>query len=99
MVKTVEVVTYKLVAGSDPTAFVTANGKVNEWLKKQPGFMTRELSYLYDDSWLDIVHWESADNAKQAAEKFMAELGDCECMAMINPDSTKMSHGELFLIS
>lgn len=97
MIKTVEAVTYKLVDGTFPSAFVAANGKVNEWMRKQPGFLKRELSRLEDDSWLDIVHWESAAEAKQAGEKFMTELSDCECMSMIAPDSTRMSHGELHL--
>ncbi len=94
MNKTVEAVTFNLVAGGDPSAFVAANGKVNEWLRKQPGFLTRELSRLEDGSWLDIVHWKSTNDAKQAAERIMAELGDCECMRMIDPESVKMSHGE-----
>ncbi|ABD67912.1 conserved hypothetical protein [Rhodoferax ferrireducens T118] len=97
MIKTVEAFTYKLAVGTVPSAFVAANGKVNEWLKKQPGFLKRELSQLEDDSWLDIAHWKSAAEAKQAGEKFMTELSDCECMSMIDPDSNKMSHGELHL--
>ena len=97
MIKTVEAVTYKLVVGTVPSAFVAANGKVNEWMRKQPGFLKRELSRLEDDSWLDIAHWKSAAEAKQAGEKFMAELRECECMSMIDSDSTKMTHGELHL--
>lgn len=97
MIKTVEAVTYKLVVGTVPSAFVAANEKVNAWMQKQPGFLKRELAQLEDDSWLDVAHWKSATEAKQAGERFMAELGDCACMAMIDPASTKMQHGELHL--
>jgi len=97
MIKTVEAVTFKLAAGAVPSAFVAANGKVNAWLQKQPGFLKRELSQLEDDSWLDVAHWKSATEAKQAGERFVTELGDCECMAMIDSASIKMQHGELQL--
>ena len=97
MSETVEAVTFKLVKGSQPANFVAANGTINEWLRKQPGFLSRNLSQLEDNSWLDIVHWKTAVNAKQAADKIMVDLGDCECMGMIDPETIKMSHGELRL--
>ena len=51
---------------------------------------------IYEDgSWLDIIHWTSAAEAMQASERFMTEPGNCECMSMMDPDSIRMSHGEL----
>ena len=95
MIKAVEAVTFKLVDGTVTSTFLAATAKVNEWVKVQPGFLKRELSQLEDGSWLDIIHWTSAAEAMQASERFMTEPGNCECMSMMDPDSIRMSHGEL----
>ncbi|GGB99089.1 hypothetical protein GCM10011352_26570 [Marinobacterium zhoushanense] len=95
MSKCIETVTFKLNAGSDLSAFIDANGKVNAWAREQPGFLTRDLSQLEDDTWLDVVYWATMSDAKRAGETFMSALGDSAFMSMIDPASVKMSHGEL----
>jgi len=97
MSKSVETVSFKLTAGSDVSAFVAASDKVTDWARKQPGFLSRELAQLEDDSWLDIAYWTSTEAAKKAGETFMSELGDSAFMAMIDPASVKMTYGELHL--
>lgn len=97
MKKTIETVNFSLLPGFTATAFMAANDKFNTWLKKQPGFESRTLCSREDGSWLDIVRWTSLTDAKQAAEKIMVEIGNCECMQMIDPSSITMAHSELQL--
>ena len=97
MNKTIELVIFKLINGSASNDFVAANEKLSEWLRNQPGFEFRNLSLQDDGSWVDVLQWSSMENAKRAAEKIMQELGNSPCMAMIDPDSVKMSHSQVML--
>lgn len=97
MRKTIETVNFSLLPGFTATTFIAANDKINAWLKKQPGFESRTLCFQEHGSWLDIVRWTSLADAKQAAEKIMVEIGNCECMQMIDPGSITLSHSELQL--
>lgn len=93
----VEVVSFSLAAGGLPSAFLAANEKLNAWLRVQSGFISRTLSLGEDGAWLDVVQWQSMKDAKRAGEKIMSELGDSDCMRMIDPGTVKMSHTRLQL--
>lgn len=89
--KTLELVTFR-TAGTDAARFLDANAEVNDWLKKQPGFLARHLAHKDDDSWVDIVLWQDNDAAQKAAAKLMEEMAHCEAMVAIDPASIAMSH-------
>jgi hypothetical protein len=93
----VEVVSFSLAAAGLPSAFLVANEKLNAWLRVQSGFVCRALSVGDGGEWLDVVQWKSMEDAKQAGEKIMSELGDSDCMRMIDPCTVKMSHARLQL--
>ena len=97
MQSVMELVKFNLVEGSTDQDFVQANDKLNDWVKQQPGFQSRKLIKQQDGSWLDVVQWASLEQAQSAGEKFMADLGDSQCMAMINPETVTMGHHELMI--
>ena len=97
MQSVMEVVSFKLVEGSSDQDFIEANDTLNSWVKQQPGFESRKLIKQQDGSWLDVVQWTSLEQAQSAGEKFMAELGDSQCMAMINPETVSMGHHDLMI--
>ncbi len=96
MNETIELVTFRLASG-DAQSFVAANGMINDWLRKQPGFISRRLGQKSDGSWVDVLLWSSDEAAKTAGGKAMTELGDCPAMAMIAPSEDMMAHASVAL--
>lgn len=93
---TIELVTFRLQKG-DTQGFVDANAAINDWLKRQPGFVSRHLAERDDGSYLDIVFWQSHADALAASAKMMEEMAQSEAMTMIDPMGLDMSHGTIRL--
>ena len=88
---TIELVTFRLQKG-DTQGFVDANAAINDWLKRQPGFVSRHLAERDDGSYLDIVFWQTHADALAASTKMMEEMAQSEAMTMIDPMGLDMSH-------
>lgn len=86
-----ELVTFKVKANATPAQFAAAGVPVSAWARAQPGFLSRTLSQGDDGTWFDVVFWESLATAKAAGQQFMVDLGQSDFMALIDPDSVKMS--------
>jgi hypothetical protein len=99
MTQVVELVTFKLTANASRPDFLPANDELNVWLKAQPGFVWRRLAEKDDGRYIDIVIWNSHADATDAAEKLLAEMGQCKAMAMIDPESVVMSHAATRLLA
>ncbi|MCZ7362749.1 MAG: hypothetical protein O8C58_05380, partial [Candidatus Methanoperedens sp.] len=56
---TIEIVEFKSLKGTDEKVFLEASDTMMKDLKKQSGFINRELLKSEDDQWIDIVHWRS----------------------------------------
>ena len=93
---TIELVTFRLQKG-DTQGFVDANAAVNDWLKRQPGFVSRHLAERDDGTYLDIVFWQTHADALAASAKMMEEMAQSEAMTMIDPMGLDMSHGTIRL--
>ncbi|WP_192182529.1 antibiotic biosynthesis monooxygenase family protein [Mesorhizobium amorphae] len=96
MTETLEIVSFRLKPGTR-AGFVAGNGVVTDWLAQQPGFLSRHLAEREDQSWLDVVRWQSLAQAHAAAQRIMAEIGDCEAMQAIDPASVDMGHAAVVL--
>ncbi|TGT78288.1 hypothetical protein EN802_01195 [bacterium M00.F.Ca.ET.159.01.1.1] len=96
MTETLEIVTFRLKPGTE-AGFVASNGLVSDWLARQPGFLSRHLGRREDGTWVDIVRWRSMEQARAAADRIMAEIGDSEALQAIEPASVGMNHAEIAL--
>jgi len=96
MAETLEIVNFRLKPGTR-AGFVAGNGAVTDWLAQQPGFLCRHLAEREDQSWVDVVRWQSLAQAHAAAQRIMAEIGDCEAMQAIDPASVDMGHAAVVL--
>jgi len=96
MSHTLEVVTFRLLPDRE-AGFVAANTVVNDWLARQPGYISRQLARKPDGEWIDVVLWQSNAAAWTAAEKMMKEIGECEAMRAIDPTTMVMRHGAVTL--
>lgn len=94
MTETMEIVTFRLKPGTE-AGFVANNGVMTDWLARQPGFLSRQLGRREDGSWVDVVRWQSMEQAKAAADRIMAEIGGSEALQAIEPASVEMSHAEV----
>jgi hypothetical protein len=89
-----EVVLFKLQEGISDEAFVRAANALMPDLTAMPGFIRRELGKDQDGSgqWVDMVYWESLEQAHQASEKIM-QLPSCKpFLNMINLEGMTMLH-------
>ncbi|CDX57801.1 conserved hypothetical protein [Mesorhizobium plurifarium] len=96
MTEALEIVTFRLKPGAE-AGFVASNGTVTDWLAGQPGFLSRHLGRREDGVWVDVVRWQSMEQARGAADRIMAEIGDSDALQAIEPASVAMSHAEVAL--
>jgi hypothetical protein len=92
----VDVVLFSLRPGVSRDQFLATVDPASAWVRQQPGFVSRELSYSStDDRWIEVVKWESAESGDAAAA---AEQAADECRPMfglIDWDSIVLTRGEL----
>jgi hypothetical protein len=93
----VEIVTFRLRAGSDPQAFAAAAARLTPVLRQTGAAQTRTLSGPTDGLWTDHITWSSLDAARAAAQTVVAHPEAAEFLAMINPDGVTMRHAPVQL--
>jgi len=96
MTETLKIVTFRPKPGTE-AGFAGNNTVMTDWLARQPGFLGGHLGRREDGTWVDVVRWQSLEQAKAAANRIMAEIGDSESMQAIEPTSVDMSHAVLVL--
>jgi hypothetical protein len=68
---------------------------VSEWVKTQPGFVSRDLTYSpADETWIDVIWWESLEAAHTAAERAMTSEACAPLFSLIDLEGTQMLHAE-----
>lgn len=79
----IELTTFKL---NDFTfkQFIEANIEVDEFLKKQDGFISRNISQLKKGFVYDFLIWENVEYGTNAMHKLMTELLDSPVHDMID---------------
>lgn len=87
-----EVVSFRLMPGTDPAAFAHAAQGTEALLRATPGFIRRRLVQADDGQWTDWVEWQNLMTARQAAEAVMAAPEFAPFMAMIDPATVAMRH-------
>lgn len=80
MSNVIEVVMYQLRPEVTDEQMLALSTLVQGWLTTQPGYIRRELAKNEEGRWLDLVHWRTMREAKQAAEQinqqpFAAQMG------------------------
>ena len=94
----VELAIFKTNEGVTPEALLETAEAVSEWAKRQPGFISRDLTYSSEsDTWIDVVWWESMEAAHAAAEVAMTSESCAPMFALIDLEGTQMLHGERFV--
>jgi hypothetical protein len=92
--KVLELVVYQLHDGVSREQFLDTNHAVSSWIRQQPGFISREL--LYDaegDRWVDVIWWETLEQAQAASERSLTSESCSPMFAQIDLESALMLHG------
>lgn|GEM_PF-1634878 len=78
------------------SAFAAVNAEVNQFLTKQPGFISRSLGKSNDTLWVDVLRWNSKEHFERAF-KLSGENAAVQSMGgMINSSSMQsLSFDEL----
>ncbi|WP_394775249.1 hypothetical protein [Flavobacterium sp.] len=71
----VELTTFKL-NNCTLQQFIEANQEIDEFLKRQRGFISRSIFELKKDMVYDLLEWETAEDGTSAMHKLMSELSD-----------------------
>ncbi len=90
----VEVVTFKLKAGVDEAEFLRAADAIVSDLQAMSGYIDRELLKGQHGEWMDILHWQSMEQALAAAEAIMAAPNAGLFMSMLDETNVAMHHLE-----
>ena len=90
---------FKLAEGVDEAALLTASEALQTgFISKQKGFIKRELVKTTDGQWVDVIHWDSPENAEKAMQN-AAENPVCfkYFELMVGPDHNDPSMGVMHL--
>ena len=89
--RVLELVVFELKDGVSRELLLDASEPVSSWAAEQPGFLSRELCYdSKGDRWIDVVWWESMEDAKAAAERAMSSESCAPRFSLIAMESTMM---------
>ena len=92
--KVLELVVYQLHKGVSREQFLGTNGAVSSWISQQAGFISRELVYDAEgDRWVDVIWWETLEQAQAASELSMTSESCSPMFALIDMESALLLHG------
>lgn len=88
-----ELVTFKLQPGVTEDQFAVANESLSTWARRQPGFVSRNLSIdEKEDTYIDVVYWESLAAAQAANDLAMTSEECAPMFGMCQLESVKLVH-------
>jgi heme-degrading monooxygenase HmoA len=89
---TIEIVMFKLKPDADEAAFLAASDAVLQDLRAASGFMRRELLQNDDGQWIDLVYWNSLEEAHHAAEMMPTWASAGAFISMLDEQSVTLLH-------
>ncbi len=91
----VETVVFNVKDNVATEQVISSANLMRETIKDWNGFISRELVYVGDGVFIDIVHWKSLEEAKQAQEKAMESDVCLRFFELIDENRQHIYHGEV----
>lgn len=88
-----EIVVFKAKDGISAEQVVSAAQHIQPLLDSYKGYISRQLVQADGDQWVDIVTWESLEDAKFAANDIMSKPIAAIFMNVIDTETINMMHG------
>lgn len=84
----VEIATFKL-KGYSCEQFIAANNEIDDFLKRQPGFISRRIFQKTDRTIVDMLIWDSVKNGTESMHRLMDELSESVVHDMIDQSTVE----------
>jgi len=92
----IELAQFKTKSGVTDAEVLAASQEAHDrFLAKQKGYVSRELLKSSEDEWVDIVHWETMEDAQTAMNSFIGHPSTKKFGEVIDPSTIKMMHLQL----
>jgi len=91
MNEAIEITTFKLIRKATLTDFIAANADVDAWLLRQPGFRSRRIAQRDNGVIVDLLFWDSPEQAEAAMHRLIDELSDSPVHALIDQRTVSWS--------
>lgn len=92
----VETSQFKTKTGVSDAQLLAASQEAHDgFLSKCKGFVSRELLKADDGTWLDIVHFETMEDAQAAMQSFLGQPSTKAFEEAIDPATAQMRHFEV----
>ena len=88
----IELVIFQFKAGVSESEGIQAMKTLNNFVSKQPGFISRKFSKKGENSWIDLVFWNSMQEAETASKLVMQSPECLEAFKVIEESSMQMMH-------
>jgi heme-degrading monooxygenase HmoA len=89
----IELAQFKTKSGVNDAEVLGASQEAHDgFLAKQKGYISRELLKSSEGEWIDIVHWETIEDAQTAMNSFMGHHSTKRFAEIVDPPSIKMMH-------
>ncbi|MFI8527188.1 hypothetical protein ACIGB8_22220 [Promicromonospora sukumoe] len=98
MAQVLEITTLRPAPGLTPEDFITANADIDDYLRRQPGFLWRRIAVRDDGTVVDVVAYDGMAHARAGASGITGEMGDSPVHDTIDQSSvdwqlTTVLHG------
>lgn len=90
--ETLEIATFRTVAGTTEAEVMAAAGAMMPWLERQPGFRSRILTAGAGGLWTDLVVWSDRKAAEAAMQAAAGAAEVAPFFALIDGASVGMEH-------
>jgi heme-degrading monooxygenase HmoA len=88
----IELVSVKARPGVDEADMLRAADAVMAFLSKANGFIRRELFKAGEDQWVDLIYWNSREEAEAALAQSMDQPSVQAMMSLLDENSLNMLH-------
>ena len=96
MKNALEIAIYKTNDGVSDADFIKTGVEMEaNFAKKQKGFIKRTFAKSEIGEWVDVIYWETMDDAMKASEVAMKSPVCAPMFGIIDPTSVKMHHFEI----
>ena len=93
--RTIESVVFRLEEGISKEHFLETVAGSTEFVRSQPGFVSRRLSCSDDGTWIEHIEWETLDHARSAAAAIWQAEVVQPFLKCISGPSITLRHAEL----
>ena len=90
-----EIVTFRLIEGTDEIAFLDAAQRTEAMLRARGSLKRRYLVKNDNGLWTDVIEWTSMEDALAAAEAVMSSPDFAPFGAMIDGETVEMRHATI----